>query len=223
MDQAELFPEIFPDNFPENSAEGLFEVSVDAYYTVLYARMSELPIQREISRYIEKVHKAAGSIDSKTAEARIAADKAASDRGDPDVLTVLKASYKVMHEIHRLTGLLRFTPNNKGMYIARCSPDHCILIALADHFFLRFGETPWAIIDEKRKLCLCCEKGGEPKLVSLSAFLSFTAGEECPNDAWEELWRLYHRSVNNEAKKNLRLQRQFMPVRYQKDLPESGA
>jgi len=195
--------------------DGLFELSVDAYYTAIYAIMSELPIKEEISHFIKKV--------GKTRD-RKAADKAAFDRGDPDVHTVLKAAYKVQHEIHRLTGLLRFSPDNKGVYVARCSPDHFVLPALAEHFTLRFGETPWAIIDEKRRFCLYRDKYGEAILIPAmpdSAFGSCAQTEyEEPADPWEELWRLYHRSINNEGKKNLRLQRQFMPERYHKYLPE---
>jgi probable DNA metabolism protein len=195
----------------------IFELSVDAYYAVIHATMSGLPIKREISRFIEKVRKALN---------RDEAARAASDRGDGDVLVVLKAAYKVTVEIHRLTGLLRFSPDSAGVYIARCSPDYFILPALAEHFTLRFGETPWAIIDEKRKLRL---EGGRPqdglqsdnaaaRLAVLSSYQPAAAEKE--TDSWEELWRLYHRSVNNETRKNSRLQRQFMPERYHKYLPE---
>ena len=199
--------------------EKIFELSVDAYYAILHAQMSELPIRNEISRYIEKVCKAGintneKSINRRNGNDRSAAEKAAFDRGDPDVLAVLKAAYKVQHEIHRLTGLLRFSPNDDGVYVAYCSPDHFILPALAEHFTLRFGETPWAIIDEKRKLCLCGETGGSAKIIKASK------NRQEKNDSWEDLWRLYHRSVSIENRKNPGLQRQFMPERYHKYLPE---
>ena len=187
--------------------EKLFELSADAYYAAVHALMSELPITEEISRFIEKVGKARD---------RATAASIASDRGDPDVLAVVKTAYKVQHEIHRLTGFLRFSPDPNGVYIARCSPDHFILPALAPHFFLRFGETPWAIIDEKRKLTIRRLKNGEVRLEPESP-----EAENKKGDAWEDLWRLYHHSVNNEARKNLQLQRQFMPERYRKYLPES--
>ena len=222
MEQPELFAGEGPECFAQAEIpDGLFELSADAYYSALYAQMSELPIEREISRFIGKVIKAGIVPEGDgSAYARVSAARAASDRGDPDTLTVLNAAYKVQHEIHRLTGLLRFTPNDGGIYIARCSPDHYILPGLAEHFTLRFGETPWAIIDEKRSLCLCGEKYMPPKIVPLDVFLSPAPAGESSKDVWEDLWRLYHRSVNNEAKKNLRLQRQFMPLRYQKYLPE---
>ena len=204
-----------PDDFPHPA--DIFELSADAYYAALYAGMSELPIKGEISRFVEKVRKAGCT----SSDARSSAARAASDRGDPDVLVVIKAAGKVLHEIHRLMGLLRFRQDSGGVYTARCSPDHFILPALAEHFTLRFGETPWAIIDEKRNLCLFREKGGQARLVPLSASsLSFSAAEDGKKDSWEDLWKLYHRSINNEAKKNLRLQRQFMPERYHKYLPE---
>jgi len=196
---------------------GLFELSADAYYSALYAIMSELPIEKEISGFIKKVEEAGSKITNlKSEEARAAANRAAYDRGDPNVLVVLKTAGRVLHEIHRLTGLLRFKPDNNMVYIARCAPDHFILPALAEHFTLRFGETSWAIIDEKRKLCLCREKASSPRIIEVSSALSkYNEG-----DNWEDLWRLYYHSVNNEARKNTRLRQQFMPGRYQKYLTE---
>ena len=192
---------------PPPSLNKLYELSIDAYYSAVYARMSELPIAAEISRFMVKVGKCRD---------RNEAAKAASDRGDPDVLAVLKAAGKAGHEAHRLMGLLRFTEED-GRYTARCSPDHFILPALADHFTLRFGETPWAIIDEKRGVCLCREPGGKARLVKHSR----NEGEnQEAAGSWEDLWRLYFRSVNNEGRKNPTLQRQLMPVRYHKYLTE---
>ena len=192
----------------------LFELSVDAYYSALYAGMSELPITEEISRYINKV--------GKTSNREMAA-RAAFNREDPDVFAILNAAWKVQHEIHRMTGLLRFNADSRGVYTARCSPDHFILPALADHFTLRFGETPWAILDEKRGLCLCRTGNGPVQLIpaSLSAIIP-EQQDPLPESEiqWEELWRLYHRSINIESRKNTQLQRQFMPERYHKYLPE---
>jgi probable DNA metabolism protein len=95
---------------------------------------------------------------------------------------------------------------------------------LADHFLHRFGETPWRIIDEKRWLVLRREKGKPPVLEKIPPPQA-TTGPEGPResggtDAWERLWKNYHRSVNNEGRVNPVLQRQFMPRRYWKYLPE---
>jgi probable DNA metabolism protein len=198
----------------QHGLDGLFELSVDAYYSALHAAMSELPIRKEIERFIVKTIAAGGKGN------RTAAAMAASDRGDPDVLTVLKAAGKVQHEIHRMCGLLRFSPAPGGTYIARCEPDHFILPALAEHFTLRFGETPWAIIDEKRGLCLLKEKDKEARLGPTPTEFSSIEAKGESDDSWEDFWRLYHRSIIIEERKNLKLQRQFIPERYHKYLTE---
>jgi probable DNA metabolism protein len=132
-------------------------------------------------------------------------------------------AYKMWKEADRLRGLLRFTQEG-GRYTARCAPDYGILPLLADHFLLRFGETPWQIIDEKRGLVLRRERGKAPLLEKIpqnqregSEPRPAIAGK---SDAWEELWKNYHHSVNNESRTNPALQRQFMPRRYWKYLPE---
>jgi hypothetical protein len=207
----------------------LFELSPNAYDGAVYAWMSEFPIEGAIRRFCEKALAAAGIAGGSigTREARFAADRAATDRGDEDVRIVLEAAYKVAHEIDRMRGLLRFSPDEEGIYLARCAPDHFVLPALADHFGPRFGETPWAIIDEKRNLVLERLPDGETRLAVLPAAEPGTgaAFPEAGGPAgrfWEDLWRNYHRSVNNECRQNPLLQRRFMPVRYWKYLPEMG-
>jgi hypothetical protein len=153
-------------------------------------------------------------------EARRGAERAASDRGDPDVRTVLAAAFKAAHEIDRFRGFLRFAPVDGGtaggLYLARCSPDSWILPALAEHFTFRFGPQGWAIVDERRGIALLRRPGGDPELVPAGLF-----GPPGPAaDGCEELWRHYHRTINNESRNNPALQRRCMPKRYWSYLPE---
>jgi probable DNA metabolism protein len=180
-------------------ARRLYGLSVSAFDAFVHAWMSELPIEAELIRFGRKV---------------LTTVDAATDRGDPDVRTVLEAAYKAQHEVDRLRGLLRFTPGNKGLYTARCRPDHFVLPALGEHFSRRLGETPWAIIDEKRGICLY-RPNAEP--VTLCGIDRFSGAGE---DEWEDLWRLYHKTINIENRKNPGLQRRFMPKRYWKHLTE---
>jgi probable DNA metabolism protein len=166
-------------------------------------------------------------------QARRGAEKAAAHRGDPETCAVLEAAYKAEREINRLMGFLRFSPFPSGgdslipggpVYIARCSPDHYVLPGLADHFSRRFGGCPWAVIDEKRNLALAGEGGGEARIFSLTADQSPASRSPGPDGNappdYEELWRNYHRSINNPDRNNPVLQRQFIPRRYRKYLPE---
>ncbi|MDR2739585.1 MAG: TIGR03915 family putative DNA repair protein [Treponema sp.] len=208
------------------AAQYLYGLSAGAYDCFIHGWMSELPIEAELIRFAWKVldagRTAAGGLSSP--EAREKAEAAAADRGDPDVRAVLSAAWKVRKELDRLRGLLRFSPDSSGIYLARCTPDHFVLPGLAGHFTLRFGETPWAILDERRSLALVRPSGEETRLITLDALPhSITVpghNGSGKKDTWEELWRNYHRVINNESRNNPRLQRQFMPSRYRKYLPE---
>ena len=210
---------------PESSR--LYELSVNAFSAIIHAKMSELPISMAISRFERKIlaaadaagmsANAAAAAERARAETamRRAAELAAEDRCDPDACTVYEAAHKVRHEICRLRGLLRFAPGENGVYVAICSPDHFILPALGEHFKKRFGGVPWAIIDEKRLFRL----RHEPKKP-----FEFSRISEVPktpqNGKWENLWRQYHKSSNNENRYNPDLQKQFLPQRYWKHLTE---
>ena len=201
----------------EETARDLFELSANAFYGIILAWISELPIEKEIISFGRGILAAAQNFDNSD-DKRRAADKAANNRANADTLTVLKTAGKVQIEIHRMEGLLRFSVNEDGQYVARCEPDHFILPCLEEFFTARFGDTPWAIIDEKRGLFLERKPGNRAKINVLEEFL-----EGFPNaksDEWEELWKHYHKTINNEDRKNPDLQRQLMPKRYWKHLPE---
>jgi probable DNA metabolism protein len=208
------------------AARHLYGLSVNAYDHVIHGWMSELPIEAELIRFAWKVlapgRNAAGGPGSP--EAREKAEAAAADRGDPDVRAVLSAAWKVRKELDRLRGLLRFSPGPSGIYLARCTPDHFVLPGLAGHFTLRFGEAPWAILDDRRSLALVRRPGEEARLIAPEALPQSVAvpghNDSGEKDSWEDLWRNYHRVINNENRNNPRLQRQFMPTRYRKYLPE---
>jgi probable DNA metabolism protein len=235
----------------------LFQVSADAYDSVVYAWLSRFPIEAQAVRYALRVLTAAkqGALQGKgggsaqagapgpqspwyaCAGARRGAAIAATDRQDSDCGAVLTAAYKVAREVDRLMGFLRFSPDAQGRYIARCAPDHFVLPILAFHFSKRFGDIPWAVIDERRGLALVRE-GGEPRIVAGRGFREpdpeyFRTPERRDTglrdarpevrDPFESLWRCYHGVISIEGRKNLSLQRQFIPRRYRDYLTEFEA
>jgi probable DNA metabolism protein len=197
------------------TARNLFELSADVFDTFIHAWMSEFPIEKEMLEFVKKIFAQTQNY-ATLEEKRRATQNCVSDRSDENTLTVLIAAEKVQYEIHRMMGLLRFSPNERGEYIAYCAPDHFILPALGEYFFARFGKTSWAIVDEKRKLRLYRLQGECVKLVMQEV----NNGNDSTSDEWEDLWRHYHKTINNESRKNTGLQRQLMPKRYWKYLPE---
>ena len=207
----------FKTNMLEKTARRFYELNADAFTAFILAWMSELPIKKEILAFGRNVLAAR---DKREAEI------AANDRGNDDTRAVLNASGKVQFEIHRMYGILRFFPGSEGEYIARCSPDFLILPALGGYFTARFGDTPWVIIDEKRSLILSrlrsnSAEEGLPLKTEIQILDGHLAGNSGHNtDEWEDLWRHYHKIINNESRNNPDLQRQLMPKRYWKYLPE---
>ncbi|MCL2720359.1 MAG: TIGR03915 family putative DNA repair protein [Treponema sp.] len=193
-------------------ARDLIELSFYAFDLLLHAWLSELPVEREITAFGKNILSAVNINNLKQRNQTI--EKIINDRINKDTLAVLNASQKVNHEVHRMMGLLRFSPNKEGVFIAKCEPDHFILPALKEFFSLRFGKTAWSIIDEKRQLCLA--SNGQVKIMNNN----FTKTASAKSDDWEELWKHYHKTINNEDRNNPDLQRQFMPKRYWKYLPE---
>jgi probable DNA metabolism protein len=194
------------------TARRFFELSANAFDILIHAWMSELPIENEIFAFGRRIIEAAEN----AKDARRVAEITASDRTDSNTRTVLAAAYKVQREFHRMLGFLRFSSCEDETLIARCEPDHFILPAFAGHFTERFGEDTWAIIDEKRALCLRRRHGEKAKITVYKEAAHNASG----SDEWEDLWRHYHKTINNESRNNTDLQRQFIPKRYWKYLPE---
>ncbi|MDR1420135.1 MAG: TIGR03915 family putative DNA repair protein [Treponema sp.] len=196
------------------AARDLYGAAPEAYGDFVSAWMSERPVEAEMIRFGVKA---------------LESGQVPCDRGDSAVCAVLEASFKAAHETDRLMGLLRFAPvplcRENGVfsgapgavYAARCAPDHYVLPGLAGHFALRFGGERWAVVDERRGVVLVCEDG-RPRCAAAREW----AGE-FPPDPCADLWRLYHRSINNESRNNADLQRQYLPVRYRKYLAEFDA
>jgi probable DNA metabolism protein len=184
---------------PDGGARELYEFSADAYDAFVHGWMSEFPIEGDLIRFAGRV------IAAGRRGGRREAERAATDRGDPATASTLTAAYKARREIDRMMGFLRFVPDEQGVYTARCAPDHYVLPGLGDHFARRFGDIPWTIIDEKRGLAL----GTAPEEVAVAE-----TAPAMEADPWEDLWRNYHRSINNEGRKNPGLQRKLMPIRY---------
>jgi uracil-DNA glycosylase len=214
---AAFFSISFKSNILEKTARHFYELNANAFTAFIHAWMSELPIEKEILAFGRNVL---------AAKDKREAEIAANDRGNEDTRTVLNASGKVQFEIHRMYGILRFFPGGEGEYIAGCSPDFLILPALGGYFTVRFGETPWVIIDEKRSLILSrlqsnSDEDGLPLKTEIQILDGPLAENPGPNsDEWEDLWRHYHKTINNESRNNPDLQRQLMPKRYWKYLPE---
>lgn len=152
-------------------------------------------------------------------------------QADPDVAFIHRHARKVSLEIHRFKGLLRFQEFKSGRFIALYEPDYDITLPLAFHFRRRLASHPWVILDCRRRLAATWDgtrlNAGSPagELLSGELLERHLAGDE-PSEAEtrsRRLWKVFHRTVAIETRANTGLQRQFMPARYWRHLPEMDA
>ncbi|KNY28404.1 TIGR03915 family putative DNA repair protein [Pseudobacteroides cellulosolvens] len=136
---------------------------------------------------------------------------------DESVLNVRIISRKVTSECHRFLGLVRFKLMEGDYYYASLEPDYNIISLLALHFSKRLSDQRWVIHDLKRKLAVVYDKEGWFLTAIEQPLGSHLSAEK---EDFQTLWKLYFKNISIKNRKNPRLQKQFMPVRYWAHLVE---
>lgn len=134
----------------------------------------------------------------------------------PDVMEMEDIRNRVTGELHKLKGFLRFMENDRGVLYAPYSPDNDITDLIAPHFAERLKNQKFVIHDIKRKIAALYD-GNEIVICYADGADVYLSEYE---QAFEELWKLYYKSVNIEERPHEKQMKGYMPVRYWKFLPE---
>lgn len=143
----------------------------------------------------------------------------------PFVLPVREMSRKVSMEAHRFLGYLRFTERGDYLY-GVIEPDHDILPLIAEHFADRMYREQIIIHDAKRKKAVVANKGRwmiEENLNDAQWELMPEAPVSEEEAMYRHLWQGYFEHIAIAGRKNLKLQQQFVPLKYRKHLVEMQA
>ncbi len=124
---------------------------------------------------------------------------------------------KVFSENHLMLGLLRFELLDNGIYYAGYNPTYNITALLAVHFKDRLADQHWIIHDTRRGVCAVYDKH-EWILTYITDDFKVTLCEK--ELLFQELWKRFYKAICIEERKNHRLRKQHMPVRYWKYLSE---
>ncbi len=133
---------------------------------------------------------------------------------------------KVGQEAHRFRGLLRFEELENGLLWASFQPQYNITVLLVPHFRARLPNERWLICDVGRGTAIHYDGRGTSVVeLSTAALASLRTRGQLPgrtaaSDPYAETWRRFFRAVAIGERTNLKLQRQFMPERFWKWLPE---
>jgi DNA polymerase len=138
---------------------------------------------------------------------------------DPDVRQVQGWCKAVGRDIHKMHAFVRFRlvaadeATGREQFVAWFEPEHRIVRLAAPFFRKRFAGMDWSILSPYE----CAHWDGNS--------LFFTPGvsrSEAPDeDALDDLWRTYYRSIFNPARLKVNAMLSEMPKKYWKNLPEA--
>ena len=133
------------------------------------------------------------------------------------VRDIVHIAKKTGRELHRMKGLLRFEKLLDGAYLAKMEPDYNIIHPLAFHFSRRLRAQHWFLYDVKRRTAARWNNGS----------LQFGGIEQFTTPALSEdekkvqaLWLAFFKTIAIPDRKNPRLQKSNMPMKYWKYLVE---
>ena len=138
---------------------------------------------------------------------------------DPDMRMVQNWCKAVSREIHKMHAFVRFRlvekneADGREQFVAWFEPQYRIVRLASPFFVKRFAGMDWSILTPYE----CAHWDGET--------LHFTPGaprDAAPDeDALDELWRGYYRSIFNPARLKVKAMQSEMAKRYWKNLPEA--
>lgn len=180
---------------------------------LFYAFLSEeMGIEMKIYRFLRRMF--SGHLNIET------------DFGDSDVLYLTQTSQKVKKEAMRMLQFVRFQRTKDRMFFCGIEPKYDVIPLIIDHYQKRFADQKWLIYDLKRNYGIFYNKDKVEEVVISKKQFNTLNGQVNKNmldegeDFYQKLWRSYFKHINIEERKNLKLQRQHMPRRFWRYLPE---
>ncbi len=140
---------------------------------------------------------------------------------DSYVNKVFELSRYTNNEILHLEGFLRFQELENEVLFAKIGPSNNILTFLAPHFADRLPNENFIIYDDTRELCVVHPAGKTWFLIS-GEYLQEEAMRRFSDMevAYQELFTFFCRKIAIKERKNLALQRQMLPLHFQKYMSE---
>jgi probable DNA metabolism protein len=188
-------------------------ISPSAREMLYICHLSELPdIELTLVRYIRKALTSPLSIELNFA--------------DDDVLTLSKIYRKVVNERTRVLQFVRFRKTSDGIYFALIDPPYNVLPLCLDFFQDRYADQPWLLYDARRRFGAYYDRQKteivrfQQPPVDLQTGRLACEQQDDDETTFQNLWKEYLHAITLPSRKNLRLQRQFMPKRFWKYLVE---
>lgn len=136
---------------------------------------------------------------------------------DTNVANFLKAEKRFKKELHRMYQFTRFKLLEEDVLFSEIAPDYNQLAGLGAFFLDRMPGQRFIIYDSRRNKAVL-SNGAE--LAMFDEFRVDSLNEKNSGDNFETLWRGYLKALTIEERRNYKLQRQMLPIKYRKYMTE---
>lgn len=154
------------------------------------------------------------------------------DYGHADVLGIAQWAKQVGREKHRMEAFVRFKKCKDGLFLSLIRPDFNVLPLIERHFKARYQDQRWLIYDERRKYGIYYDLHTVHQIemnayeidrqLDIGHSQDFSIELDDEELLYDQLWKDYFRSVNIEARKNMKLHIQYVPKRYWRYMNEKS-
>lgn len=146
-------------------------------------------------------------------------DKVIFYRKIESINNVIKISYRVGQEAHKLKGFLRFKKMKNNFYYAKIEPTNNVICLLAKHFKNRLSNEYWIINDSKRNIYALYDK---KKIIYITDEDVVKLNLEYSDNEYffEDLWKTFFKSIAIKERENKKCQMNFMPKKYWNNMIE---
>ncbi len=210
--QPQLFDEIISVTTENDKAQRvadsiLAKLSFDTYQRLYYLYLSELP-QCDYTAlcYLKMCYRYGASI--------------YLAKNNPLIHRVETYCRKVTLEAHRFTGFVRFIELAPMIFYSKIEPDHNILPLLQGHFVRRFSDQKFMIHDLKRQYALVYDLH-TPYFTPLTIEEGEHLLTSKTTDPYQQLFAVFFDATTITQRRNLRLQKFWMPKRYWQHIDEA--
>ncbi len=137
------------------------------------------------------------------------------------ICLVAELGKKTWNEAHRYMGFIRFQELAGGILYASLCPENDILPLIAPHFADRFPEENWVIMDERRGCAAIHKNGKEWMLLEDCRVIDGAENLHLAEEGvYQAMWKTFVKSIAIEARKNVKLQKQLLPLKFRDKMTE---
>lgn len=139
----------------------------------------------------------------------------------PAVYEIFQLNRSVEREYGQWREFIRFSQMKGGVLFGKICPKHDIIALLALYFAERMPSETWIICDQGRNKAVVyqADQGWFLWRTDSKQWQSFLE-KETDESEFEKLWHVFHQSIAIRERRNLRCQRNLMPLRYRPYMTE---